>query len=50
MVMSENVRYLFIGAARGGSRGNVPPEIEKNCCRKMMVFPKALFLARKFPK
>ena len=35
----------------GGDTGNVPPpEIEKNCCRKMMLFPKALFLATTFPK
>ena len=27
-----------------------PPEIEKNCCRKMMAFQKALFLATNFPK
>ena len=27
-----------------------PPEIEKNCCRKMVLFPKALFLATTFPK
>ena len=27
-----------------------PPEIEKNCCSKMMLFPKALFLATTFPK
>ena len=35
----------------GRNTGNVPPtEIEKNCCRKMMLFPKALFLERTFPK
>ena len=27
-----------------------PPEMEKNCCRKMILFPKALFLATTFPK
>ena len=38
-------------APPGGNTGNVPPpEIEKNCCRKMMLFPKALFLATTFPK
>ena len=35
----------------GGHRErSPPPEIEKNCCRKMMLFPKALFLATTFPK
>ena len=41
--------------ANGVARGNTPnvpppPEIGKNCCRKMMLFPMALFLAAKFPK
>ena len=27
-----------------------PPPNEKNVCRKMMLFPKALFLATTFPK
>ena len=27
-----------------------PPPTGKNCCRKMMLFPKALFLATTFPK
>ena len=41
-----------IGAARGGEHRErpPPPEIEKNCCRKMMLFPKALFLATTFQK
>ena len=41
---------LNIGAAKGDI-GNVPPppEMEK-CCRKMMLFPKALFLATTFQK
>ena len=38
------------GAARGGNRERPPPEIEKNCCRKMVLFPKVLFLATTFPK
>ena len=37
-------------APPGGTQGTSPPEIEKNCCRKMMLFPKALFLAATFPK
>ena len=39
-----------IGAARGGTQGTFPPRNWKNCCRKMMLFPKALFLATTFPK
>ena len=40
-----------IGAAVGQNRERPPPpEIEKNCSRKMMLFPKALFLATTFPK
>ena len=27
-----------------------PPETEKNCCRKMVLFPKALFLVTNFRK
>ena len=39
------------GAGRGGKQGTPPPpEIEKNCCRKRILFPKALFLATTFPK
>ena len=38
------------GVARGG-RGEIPPpETEKNCCRKMVLFPKALFLVTNFRK
>ena len=42
----------LIGAATGGTQGTFPPppEIEKNCCRKLVLFPKALFLAPTFPK
>ena len=38
-----------IGAASGNT-GNVPHEMEKNCCRKTMLFPKALFFPTTFPK
>ena len=39
----------------GVARGNTPnipppPEIGKNCCIKIMLFLKVLFLATKFPK
>ena len=38
------------GVARGKGGGGIPsPETGKNCCRKMMLFPKALFLLTKFP-
>ena len=33
---------------RGGL--NPPPRTGRNCCRKMLLFPKALFLATTFPK
>ena len=32
-----------------GGRGSTP-QTRKNCCRKMMLFSKALFLATTFPK
>ena len=36
---------------QGGQRErSPPPEIGKNCCRQMMLFPKDLFLATAFPK
>ena len=41
--------YLASGVARGGTRRTFPPKSEKNC-RKVMLFPKALFLATNFPK
>ena len=45
------VGILSIGAARRGTQGTSPPPRNwKNCCRKMMLFPKALFLATTFPK
>ena len=40
---------ITIGAARGEHRERSPRN-GKNCCRKMMLFPKALFLATTFPK
>ena len=35
----------------GGEHGNVhpPPEIGKNCCRNLVLFSKALFIATTFP-
>ena len=46
-----NVIYSRQWRRQGGTQGTFPPpEIEKNCCRKMMLFPKALFLASTLPK
>ena len=42
--------YLDSGVRRGGGGFNPPPRTGKNCCRKMMLFPKALFLAINFHK
>ena len=36
---------------QGGTQGTFPPpRNRKHCCRKMVLFPKALFLATTFPK
>ena len=38
-------------APPGGTQGTFPsPKLKRNCCRKVMLFPKALFLATTFPK
>ena len=42
--------YLHRRRQRGHREGPPPPEMEKNCCRKMKLFPKALFLATTFQK
>ena len=36
------------GVARG--KGEIPPGNRKNCCRKLVLFPKALFLVTNFRK
>ena len=38
--------------SQGEEGGGIPPPPPKpkNCCRKMMLFPKALFLVTIFPK
>ena len=50
----ERAKYLYIYHRRrqggGEHRERSRPEIEKNCCRKMMLFPMALVLATTFPK
>ena len=40
------------GRSQGGKRGEIspPPRNRKNCCRKMVLFPKALFLVTNFRK
>ena len=40
---------LYIGGFMG-VRGENPPRSRKNCCRKMVLFPNALFLVTNFPK
>ena len=42
----------YSGVRRGGGVWGVwtPPRTGKNCCRKMMLFPKFLFFATNFPK
>ena len=48
---STNIFYYIGAATGGGNTGNFPPpRNRKNCCRKMVLFPKALFLATTFPK
>ena len=44
-------RYLGQWRSQGGTRRTFPPPRNgKNWCRKMMLFPKALFLATNFPQ
>ena len=38
------------GVARRKGVKSTPPRNGKNCCRKMMLFQKALFIVTKFPK
>ena len=47
--LNESNIVVTISVARGDI-GNVPSKMENNCCRKMMLFLKALFLATTFPK
>ena len=37
------------GVAKGGGKGEIPPK-PKKCCRKVVLFPKALILVTNFPK
>ena len=46
LLFSYHRRRLYVGTY-GTSP---PPRNGKNCCRKMMLFPKVLFLATTFPK
>ena len=49
IISSFKITWAYSGVARGGT-GGTPLGTEKNCCRKMMLFPKALFLATTFTK
>ena len=54
----QNIHTLRNGCNRhdhrrrqgGGHRERPPARNGKNCCRKMMLFPRALFIATTFPK
>ena len=48
--ISKTLQLSDSGVRRGLQCSTPPPEPEKNCCRKMMLFPKALFLETTFPK
>ena len=51
VLITEFLNYIKNHSRRQGEHmERPPPEIEKNCCRKMVLFPKALFLATTFPK
>ena len=42
---------IVIGAWKGGNTGTFPPpEIGKNSCRNLLLFSKALYLAKTFPE
>ena len=47
-----NAQLIGSGGRRGGGVGglNPPPPNRKKCCRKVMSFPKFLFLAKNFPR
>ena len=38
------------GRSQGEGGKSPPPRNRKDCCRKMVLFPKALFLVTNFPK
>ena len=40
--------YIYDRRRQGGTQSTFPPKL-KNYCRKMVLFPKALFLASHFP-
>ena len=42
--------YRHQGRSQGGKGEIPPPPKPKNCCRKMVLFPKALFLVTNFQK
>ena len=45
------IKILFLPAVPAGGEKNIPPSRNrKNCCRKIVLFPKALFLVINFRK
>ena len=56
LISSSCFHYLlgqlssYCSGVRRGGGSTPPPRTRKNRCRKMMLFPKALFLATNFPK
>ena len=48
-MQSITTHIWFHRRRQSGEHRNVHSEMEKNCCRKVMLFPKALFLATTFP-
>ena len=49
--MSEGEPLMAQWRTQGGLGGfKPPPPNRKKCCRKMMLFPKYLFLATTFPQ
>ena len=42
--------FILIKGVARGKGGKSPPRNRKNCCRKMVLFPKVLFLVTNFRK
>ena len=46
-----SMRWMWQQGRSQGGKGEIPPSPNrKNCCRKMVLFPKAVFLVTNFPK
>ena len=50
MEKTRNYKYKTSGVRRAAVGGFKTPRNGKNCCRKIMLFPKFLFLATYFPR